>query len=87
MDFYLKWLNQFEQQPDENPPIGLILCATASRDQIELLELEKDGTVVAEYWTQLLPKKQLEQRLQSILTEAKERLARRSLPSIEQVND
>ena len=59
MNFYLKWLNRHERRADENPPIGLILCTEASRDQIELLELHKDGIVVAEYWTTLPPKKEL----------------------------
>lgn len=39
MNFYLKWLDRHERQADENPPIGLILCTEASRDQIELLEM------------------------------------------------
>jgi len=80
MDFYLKWLNRFERQHDEETPIGLILCTEASRDQIELLELHKDNIVVAEYWTDLLPKDELEKRLAVILREAKERLAHRALP-------
>ena len=60
MNFYLKWLDRHERQADENPPIGLILCTEASRDQIELLEMHKDGIVVAEYWTALPPKAELE---------------------------
>ena len=80
MDFYLKWLNRFERQEDEEAPIGLILCTEASREQIELLELYKDNIVVAEYWTDLLPKEELEQRLKMILRDAKERVARRALP-------
>jgi len=80
MDFYLKWLNRFERQPDEEAPIGLILCTEASRDQIELLELHRDNIVAAEYWTDLLPRDELERRLAVILREAKERLARRALP-------
>jgi predicted nuclease of restriction endonuclease-like (RecB) superfamily len=31
MEFYLKWLNKYERQPDEGEPIGLILCPKASR--------------------------------------------------------
>ena len=31
MEFYLKWLNKYERQPDENEPIGLILCPRANR--------------------------------------------------------
>jgi len=35
MELYLKWLNKYEKQEDENPPIGLILCAEKSNEQIE----------------------------------------------------
>lgn len=38
--------------------------------------MHKDGIMVAEYWTELPPKKQLEQKIHSILIEAKERLER-----------
>ena len=79
MRFYLKWLDRFERQPHENPPIGIILCTSASREQIELLELDKEGIAVAQYWTDLPPKAELERKLQNILTEAKERLNRRRL--------
>jgi predicted nuclease of restriction endonuclease-like (RecB) superfamily len=82
MRFYLKWLDRFERQEGENPPIGIILCTTASRDQIELLELDREGIAVAEYWTNLPPKDVLERKIREILHEARERLARRkSLPS------
>jgi len=57
MELYLKWLNKYDKQEGENTPIGLILCAEASREQIELLEMHKDGIVVAEYWSELPPKK------------------------------
>lgn len=79
MNFYLKWLNKHEREPHEQPPIGLILCTEASRDQIELLELHKDGIVVAEYWTTLPPKAQLQARIQQIYRAAQERIARRQL--------
>jgi len=81
MKLYLKWLNRYERQEGEESPIGLILCTEASREQVELLEMHKDGIVVAEYWTALPPKAELEQRLQAILRDARERLARRALPS------
>lgn len=79
MNFYLKWLDRHERQADENPPIGLILCTEASRDQIELLELHKDGIIVAEYWTTLPPKAELQARIQAVYREAQERIARRQL--------
>ena len=66
MRFYLKWLDKYERGPGEGHPIGLILCAAADRDQVELMELHKDNIVIAEYWTDLLPKKELEDRLQLV---------------------
>ncbi|WP_026777882.1 YhcG family protein [Polaribacter sp. Hel_I_88] len=74
MELYLKWLNKYDKQEGENNPIGLILCAGKSNEQIELLEMHKDGIMVAEYWTELPPKKQLEQKLHSLLIEAKARI-------------
>jgi len=81
MKLYLKWLDRYERQEGEEAPIGLILCTEASREQVELLEMHKDGIVVAEYWTALPPKQELEERLQVMLRNARERLARRALPS------
>ncbi|MDR1213904.1 MAG: PDDEXK nuclease domain-containing protein [Propionibacteriaceae bacterium] len=82
MKLYLKWLDRYERQEGEETPIGLILCTEASREQIELLEMHKDGIVVAEYWTELPPKRELEERIQIILRDAKERLARRELAAV-----
>lgn len=79
MELYLKWLNKYEKQEGENEPIGLILCTETSKEQIELLEMHKDGIMVAEYWTDLPPKNVLEQKLHQAVIEAKERLARRKL--------
>ncbi|MCL2765915.1 MAG: PDDEXK nuclease domain-containing protein [Treponema sp.] len=81
MELYLKWLNRFERQDGENTPIGIILCTEASRSQIELMEMDKAGIAVAEYWTVLPPKTIFEKKIKEILNEAKERLERRkSLP-------
>ena len=79
MELYLKWLNKYERREGENEPIGLILCTKASRGQIELLELDKSGIAVAEFWTNLPPKALLEEKIRTILQEAQERLARRKL--------
>lgn len=79
MELYLKWLNKYEKQEGEHEPIGLILCAETSKEQIELLEMHKDGIMVAEYWTDLPPKNVLEQKLHQAVIEAKERLERRKL--------
>lgn len=79
MELYLKWLNRYERQEGENEPIGLILCAEGSREQIELLEMDKSGIMVAQYWTALPPKAEFEQKIHTILTETRERLERRKL--------
>lgn len=72
MELYLNWLNRYERQDGEEKPIGLILCAETSREQVELLEMRKDGIIVAEYWTELPPKKELERKLHQALINAKE---------------
>jgi predicted nuclease of restriction endonuclease-like (RecB) superfamily len=76
MELYLKWLDRYERKEGENAPIGLILCTEASRDQIELLEMDKAGIAVAEFWTNLPPKSEFEKLIKNILVEAKERIER-----------
>ena len=77
MEFYLKWLNRFERRDGENEPIGLILCPHANRGTLELLEMDKSGIAVAEFWTTMPPKEEFERKINEIMLEAKERLARR----------
>lgn len=77
MELYLRWLEKYEQQPGEDSPIGLILCAGKKREQIELLELEKSGIRVASYWTKVLPKRLLQRKLHEAIQHARERLGAR----------
>ena len=79
MELYLKWLDKHERHSGEETPIGLILCAESSREQVELLQMHKDGITVAEYWTELPPKAELEQRLHQALVEAREVMVRRGV--------
>jgi len=79
MELYLKWLDRYERKEGELHPVGLILCAESSREQVELLEMNKDGIMVAEYWTELPPKKELEKKIHNILIEARERIERKKL--------
>lgn len=74
MELYLRWLDRYERQPDENIPIGLILCTGKSEEQIELLELSKSGIRVAEYITDLFPRKILEKKLQQAVQLVRSRL-------------
>jgi hypothetical protein len=46
-----------------------------------MLEMDKAGIAVAEYWTTMPPKALFEEKIRSLLAEAQERLERRkSLP-------
>ena len=75
MELYLRWLARHEQQPGEESPIGLILCAGKKTEQLELLELEKSGIRVATYWTKVLPRRLLQRKLHQAILHARERLA------------
>ena len=77
MELYLRWLDKYERQADEAPPIGLILCAGKSAEHVELLQLEKSGIRVAEYMTQLPPRKILEAKLHEAVRLAREQIAAR----------
>ncbi len=77
MELYLRWLDQHERQPGEDPPLGIILCAGKKREQIELLELDKAGIHVAEYLTELPPRALLEEKLRAAIAQARARLAQR----------
>lgn len=78
MELYLNWLNKYERQQEEEAPIGLILCTEAGTEQVELLNLQKENIMVAEYWTDLPPKKMLEEKLHNALIEVRERLEERT---------
>lgn len=80
MELYLRWLEAHERQPGEAPPIGLILCAGKSTEHVELLQLKKSGIRVAEYLTELPPRKVLEHKLHEAIRVAREQLASRQLP-------
>jgi len=74
MELYLRWLAKYEQEPDEQPPLGIILCAGKKQEQIELLELDKSGIHVAEYLTILPPKELLQAKLQEAIATARRRI-------------
>ena len=57
MELYLKYLQKYDMQPDENPPIGLLLCSEGNTEHIELMMLNEDHIKVAQYLT-CLPDKQ-----------------------------
>lgn len=68
MELYLRYLAKYEQEADELPPLGIILCASKDQEQVELLELDKVGIHVGEYLTALPSKEQLQQKLHQVMT-------------------
>ena len=73
MELYLRWLEKNEMQDDEQTPLGLLLCTEGSKEQIELLQLDKSGIKIAEYLTELPSKRLLKQKLNKTIESAKER--------------
>lgn len=78
MELYLRWLEKYEKQPEEETPIGLILCTEGNKEQIELLQLEKSGIKIAEYLTDLPDKKILEEKLHRVIEENKKFIKNKS---------
>jgi len=74
MELYLRWLEKYEKEEDENSPIGIILCADKKSEQIELLELDQSNIHVAQYLTVLPDKEILYKKLQSAIQNAKNRM-------------
>lgn len=77
MELYLRWLDKHERAPGEDAPIGLILCASADAEQVELLELNAKSIRVSEYLTELPPRPLLRARLHQAIEHARESAARR----------
>jgi predicted nuclease of restriction endonuclease-like (RecB) superfamily len=72
MEIYLRWLDKHERAKGEESPIGLILCAGADFEQIELLQLDGKSIRVAEYLTELPPLELLRSRLHLAIELARE---------------
>ena len=77
MELYLAWLKRHATEPDEELPLGIILCAGKNEQHVELLEPEKSGIHVAKYWMESLPKAALEQKLRDTVRLARARLESR----------
>lgn len=74
MELYLRWLDKFERQPHEEAPMGLILCAGADVEHVELLQLDQNSIRVAEYLTELPSMKVLRDRLHRAIEHAQEKI-------------
>jgi predicted nuclease of restriction endonuclease-like (RecB) superfamily len=75
MELYLRWLDKYERREEEDAPIGLILCAGKKEETVRLLDMEASGIRVASYWTESLPKAELESKLHEAVVLARQRLA------------
>ena len=85
MELYLRWLAQNEQEPGENLPLGIILCAGKNTEQIELLELGAAGIHVAEYLTVLPPPEVLRVKLHEAIEMARTRIQSREEENIREL--
>ena len=74
VELYLRWLDRHDRQPDEDPPLAIILCAGKKAETVEILDLGRNGIHVAEYLTELPPPDVLRQRLHEAVRVARARL-------------
>lgn len=74
MDLYLGYIEKYEMDEDENPPVGLILCSEKGKEQVELLFLPKDRIKVSEYLTKLPPKELFAEKLHKAMLLARKEI-------------
>ena len=67
INFYLEALDRDVKKPNENPSVGVILCASKDDAVVEYaLSRSLSPTMVADYTLQLPDKKLLEKKLREI---------------------
>jgi predicted nuclease of restriction endonuclease-like (RecB) superfamily len=79
VELYLRWLQKNEMNDGEDPPVAIILCASKSDEEIELLEVDKSGIHVAQYLTQLPPKELFQEKLHKAIERAKNKFNAKAL--------
>lgn len=73
MDFYFEGLDRQIRKPDENPSVGLLLCASKNDEVVEYaMSRTLSPMMVAQYQLQLPDKDILRKKLQSVWTEKSE---------------
>lgn len=82
MELYLRWLDKYDRAPGEESPIGLILCASAKAEQVELMDLGSANIRVAEYLAHIPDMKLMQTQLHRSVLLARERAARGQLPHV-----
>ncbi|WP_297505530.1 PDDEXK nuclease domain-containing protein [Ferrovum sp.] len=80
MELYLRWLDKYDRSPGEESPIGLILCASAKAEQVELMDLGAANIRVAEYLAHIPDMALLRRELHRAVELARERAASGQLP-------
>lgn len=67
MDFYLEALDRQEKKKNENPSVGVILCASKNEQVVEYaMSRSMSPTMVSQYTLNLIDKKLLEDKLKEI---------------------
>ena len=67
MDFYLEALDRQEKKENENPSVGVILCASKDEQVVEYaMSRSMSPTMVSQYTLKLIDKKLLEEKLKEI---------------------
>lgn len=79
MELYLRWLDKHDRATGEESPIGLILCASANTEQVELMDLNAANIRVAEYLAHIPDMKLMQAQLHRAVELARERVATGSL--------
>jgi predicted nuclease of restriction endonuclease-like (RecB) superfamily len=80
MELYLRWLDKYDRAQGEESPIGLILCAGANAEQVELMDLSSANIRVAEYLDHIPDMKLMQAQLHRAVALARERAASGQLP-------
>ena len=67
MDFYLEALDRQAKKENENPSVGVILCASKDEEVVEYaMSRSLSPTLVSQYTLKLIDKKLLENKLREI---------------------
>jgi len=86
MELYLRWLDRYDRAVGEESPIGLILCAGADAEQVELMDLDAANIRVAEYLAHIPDMKLMQAQLHRAVALARERAASGQLPHLPDTN-
>ncbi len=83
VELYLRWIEKYELQAGENPPIGIILCSEKTSEHVELLQLEKSGIRVAQFLTALPSKDVFQRELHKSIQMAREKISLQKVAKID----